>query len=173
MPVSVNMPQLGESVVEGTISKWFKEEGDKVIRDEPLLEINTDKVNIEVPCPESGILVKIFVKVEETVVVGTKLALIALEGEEIEAEEEKPAEEKEEPTEKKEDNVKSSRVLEEPSVAIGKAKKEMPDKMRYSPAVRRLAREYELILKRFREQEQAEELPEMTFLHLLKRRLMG
>lgn len=147
MPVSVTMPQLGESVVEGTISKWFKQEGDKVIRDEPLLEINTDKVNIEVPCPQSGVLVKIFVKMEETVVVGTKLALIALEGEEIEAEGKKPEEEKKvkeegKPAAVKEEKIKPSKILEEPSVAIDKAKKELPDKKRYSPAVRRLAREY-------------------------------
>ncbi len=137
MPVSVIMPQLGESVVEGTISKWFKEEGEKVVRDEPLLEINTDKVNIEVPCPESGTLIKIVVKEGETVDVGTKLGVIAREGEEIAGEEE------EKPVESEEDKgEKPSKILEEPTLAAEKVKKEISGKKRYSPVVRRLAREY-------------------------------
>jgi len=120
MPVSVIMPQLGESVVEGTISKWFKEEGEKVVRDEPLLEINTDKVNIEVPCPESGTLIKIVVKEGETVDVGTKLGVIAREGEEIAGEEE------EKPVESEEDKgEKPSKILEEPTLAAEKVKKEI------------------------------------------------
>ncbi|RMF93269.1 MAG: dihydrolipoyllysine-residue succinyltransferase [Candidatus Schekmanbacteria bacterium] len=134
MPVPVIMPQLGESVVEGTIAKWFKKEGDKVVKDEPLLEINTDKVNIEVPCPADGILLKILVKEEETVAVGTKLGLIALEGEEAKVEETE--------TEEERAGIKPAEILEEPTAAIEKAKKEKTEKRRYSPAVRRLAREY-------------------------------
>ncbi len=61
MPTNVIMPQLGESVVEGTISKWLKQEGDTVQAFEPLLEISTDKVDTEVPAPADGVLLKILV----------------------------------------------------------------------------------------------------------------
>ena len=61
MPTNVIMPQLGESVVEGTISKWLKREGDSVEAFEPLLEVSTDKVDTEVPAPADGVLLKIYV----------------------------------------------------------------------------------------------------------------
>jgi 2-oxoglutarate dehydrogenase E2 component (dihydrolipoamide succinyltransferase) len=70
------MPQLGETVVEGTITKWLKQEGDTVDRDEPLFEISTDKVDTEVPSPLAGTVSKILVPEGETVSVGTELALI-------------------------------------------------------------------------------------------------
>src|SRR6266511_2100097 len=70
------MPQLGETVVEGTITKWLKKEGDTVERDEPLFEISTDKVDTEVPSPLAGKLVEIKVQEGETVQVGTELAMI-------------------------------------------------------------------------------------------------
>src|SRR5436309_15478410 len=70
------MPQLGETVVEGTITKWLKQEGDTIERDEPLFEISTDKVDTEVPSPLAGKLVQIKVQEGETVSVGTELALI-------------------------------------------------------------------------------------------------
>src|SRR5213596_1100407 len=72
----VTMPQLGETVVEGTITKWLKKEGDTVERDEPLFEISTDKVDTEVPSPLAGTLVQIKVPEGETVSVGTELAVI-------------------------------------------------------------------------------------------------
>src|SRR5438034_11595211 len=72
----VTMPQLGETVVEGTITKWLKKEGETVERDEPLFEISTDKVDTEVPSPLGGKLVEIKVQEGETVQVGTELALI-------------------------------------------------------------------------------------------------
>src|SRR5204863_6846518 len=72
----VTMPQLGETVVEGTITKWLKKEGDTVARDEPLFEISTDKVDTEVPSPLAGTVVSIKVAEGETVKVGTELALI-------------------------------------------------------------------------------------------------
>jgi 2-oxoglutarate dehydrogenase E2 component (dihydrolipoamide succinyltransferase) len=56
MPTDIIMPQMGESIVEGTITKWLKKPGDKVQRDEPLFEISTDKVDAEIPAPASGIL---------------------------------------------------------------------------------------------------------------------
>jgi pyruvate dehydrogenase E2 component (dihydrolipoamide acetyltransferase) len=77
----VTMPQLGETVVEGTILKWLKSEGDTIERDEPLFEISTDKVDTEVPSPLAGKLEKILVQEGETVKVGTELALIADDGE--------------------------------------------------------------------------------------------
>src|SRR6266496_1912217 len=74
------MPQLGETVVEGTITKWLKQQGEKVERDEPLFEISTDKVDTEVPSPLAGKLVQIKVQEGETVNVGTELALIDATG---------------------------------------------------------------------------------------------
>ncbi|MFC4059728.1 2-oxoglutarate dehydrogenase, E2 component, dihydrolipoamide succinyltransferase [Planomonospora corallina] len=76
MPKSVQMPQLGESVTEGTVTRWLKKEGERVEADEPLLEVSTDKVDTEIPSPAAGILVKIIVGEDETVEVGTELALI-------------------------------------------------------------------------------------------------
>src|SRR5947207_8770227 len=76
MSVSVSMPQLGESVTEGTVTRWLKKEGELVERDEPLLEISTDKVDTEIPSPASGILRGIAVAEDETVAVGAELASI-------------------------------------------------------------------------------------------------
>jgi pyruvate dehydrogenase E2 component (dihydrolipoamide acetyltransferase) len=76
----VTMPQLGETVVEGTITKWLKKEGETVDRDEPLFEISTDKVDTEVPSPVGGKIVQIKVPEGETVSVGTELALIEAGG---------------------------------------------------------------------------------------------
>ncbi len=73
---SIQMPQLGETIVEGTILKWLKAEGEQVERDEPLFEISTDKVDTEVPSPVAGTLTKIVVPEGETVPVGTELATI-------------------------------------------------------------------------------------------------
>src|SRR5580700_9267095 len=76
MAVSVSMPQLGESVSEGTVTRWLKKEGERVERDEPLLEISTDKVDTEIPSPAAGILRSITVAEDETVAVGAELATI-------------------------------------------------------------------------------------------------
>ena len=77
MTFSVTMPALGESVSEGTVTRWLKAEGDHVNVDEPLLEVSTDKVDTEIPSPVSGTLQKIIVQVDQTVAVGTELAVIA------------------------------------------------------------------------------------------------
>ena len=74
--VSVSMPQLGESVTEGTVARWLKNEGDLVEVDEPLLEVSTDKVDTEIPSPATGILRSIAVDEDETVAVGSQLAVI-------------------------------------------------------------------------------------------------
>src|SRR5205807_2737523 len=76
MATSVKMPQLGESITEGTISKWLKKPGDQVKKYEGLVEIITDKVNAEVPAPLSGVLKEIKVKEGATVTVGTEIAVI-------------------------------------------------------------------------------------------------
>jgi pyruvate dehydrogenase E2 component (dihydrolipoamide acetyltransferase) len=76
MSVSVSMPQLGESVTEGTVTRWLKKEGERVQADEPLLEVSTDKVDTEIPSPASGILRSIAVDEDETVAVGAQLAVI-------------------------------------------------------------------------------------------------
>ena len=76
MSVSVTMPQLGESVSEGTVTRWLKKEGDKVEADEPLLEVSTDKVDTEIPSPAAGVLKSIKVAEDETVEVGSELAII-------------------------------------------------------------------------------------------------
>src|ERR1700751_4227344 len=76
MSVSVTMPQLGESVTEGTVTRWLKKEGEHVRAAEPLLEVSTDKVDTEIPSPASGILRGIVVDEDETVAVGAQLAVI-------------------------------------------------------------------------------------------------
>ena len=77
MSFSVTMPALGESVSEGTVTRWLKNEGDMVAVDEPLLEVSTDKVDTEIPSPVAGVLSKIVVGVDQTVAVGAELAIIS------------------------------------------------------------------------------------------------
>jgi len=81
MPTDIIMPQMGESIVEGTITKWLKKPGDKVQRDEPLFEISTDKVDAEIPAPASGVLQEIKVTEGTTVNVNTIVGTIAVDGE--------------------------------------------------------------------------------------------
>jgi pyruvate dehydrogenase E2 component (dihydrolipoamide acetyltransferase) len=81
MATPVKMPELGESITEGTITRWLKEEGDQVEADEPLFEISTDKVDTEVPSPVAGVLKTIKVQADETVEVGAELAIIEQDGE--------------------------------------------------------------------------------------------
>ncbi|MEV5446941.1 biotin/lipoyl-containing protein, partial [Streptomyces sp. NPDC052644] len=80
MPVSVTLPALGESVTEGTVTRWLKAEGERVEADEPLLEVSTDKVDTEIPAPASGTLLEITVGEDETVEVGAELAVIGAAG---------------------------------------------------------------------------------------------
>src|SRR5215467_6581585 len=80
MSVTVSMPQLGESVTEGTVTRWLKREGERVEADEPLLEVSTDKVDTEIPSPVSGIVRGITVAEDETVAVGAELAVIDEDG---------------------------------------------------------------------------------------------
>jgi pyruvate dehydrogenase E2 component (dihydrolipoamide acetyltransferase) len=89
---SVTLPALGESVTEGTVTRWLKSVGDEVAVDEPLLEVSTDKVDTEIPSPVAGTLLEVKVEEDETVEVGAELAVIG-SGEAAPAQEEKPAEE--------------------------------------------------------------------------------
>ena len=91
MATKVIMPQLGESVVEGTITKWLKAEGEPVSEFDPLLEINTDKVDTEVPSPAGGTLLKVYVPEGQTVRAGTLLAMVGKPGESLPVEGPAPA----------------------------------------------------------------------------------
>src|SRR5215472_6848036 len=77
MSIQIQVPAMGESVTEATVARWFKKEGDQVTRDEPILELETDKVAVEVPAPADGALESIAVKEGDTVQVGTVLGVIA------------------------------------------------------------------------------------------------
>ena len=96
MATSVEMPELGESVTEGTITTWLKEVGDTVEVDEPLLEVSTDKVDTEIPSPVAGVLIKVLAEEDDTVEVGDIICEIGEEGE-------KPAEKDDAPTEEPEE----------------------------------------------------------------------
>ena len=77
--IDVVMPQMGESIAEGTLSKWLKKVGDEIKRDEPIFEISTDKVDAEIPAPAAGVLAEILVKEGETVAVQTVVARLETE----------------------------------------------------------------------------------------------
>src|SRR5690242_7932820 len=77
MTIEIKVPAMGESVTEATVARWFKKEGDSVARDEPLLELETDKVTVEVPAPAAGAIESISVKAGDTVQVGAVLGAIA------------------------------------------------------------------------------------------------
>src|SRR5580704_13688874 len=85
MPTEVMMPQMGESIAEGTIVRWIKKVGDAIVRDEPLFEISTDKVDAEIPSPGAGVLLEIRVKEGETVPVNSVVAVIGAAGEQPKA----------------------------------------------------------------------------------------
>ena len=80
MPSNVIMPQMGESIFEGTLTKWLKKVGDPVKRDEPLFEISTDKVDSEIPAPASGVLSEIRVNEGETAQINTVVGVISEDG---------------------------------------------------------------------------------------------
>src|SRR4051795_3324028 len=81
MATEVNLPELGESVTEGTVTRWLKQVGDDVAVDEALLEVSTDKVDTEIPSPVAGTLLEIKAQEDDTVEVGAVLAVIGDEGE--------------------------------------------------------------------------------------------
>ena len=81
MATDVIMPQMGESIAEGTVTKWLKQVGETIERDEPLFEISTDKVDAEIPAPAAGVLLEILVQEGETVEINTVVARIGAAGE--------------------------------------------------------------------------------------------
>ena len=118
MAFSVEMPELGESVTEGTITTWLKQVGDTVEADEPLLEVSTDKVDTEIPSPASGVLLKVLFEEDDTVDVGEVIAEIGEEGEEPSGNEDK-AEEKKPEAATKSDSGKSEDAEEVKDAAAG------------------------------------------------------
>ena len=143
MPTDIIMPQMGESIVEGTITKWLKKPGDKVQRDEPLFEISTDKVDAEIPAPASGVLQEIKVTEGTTVGVNTVVGIIAADGEAIAAPSKSatPAPAAEKPAPPKAEEKKAAPVLP-PAPAPPPAAQEEDEEARSSPLVRKIAREH-------------------------------
>jgi pyruvate dehydrogenase E2 component (dihydrolipoamide acetyltransferase) len=146
MPTDIIMPQMGESIVEGTITKWLKKPGDKVQRDEPLFEISTDKVDAEIPAPASGVLQEIKVTEGTTVNVNTVVGTISADGEAAAkpaAAPAKPAPAAEKPAAKKEEEKKSAPPPPPTPVAH---QEEAEEEARSSPLVRKIAREHGISL---------------------------
>jgi pyruvate dehydrogenase E2 component (dihydrolipoamide acetyltransferase) len=160
MPTDIIMPQMGESIVEGTITKWLKKPGDKVQRDEPLFEISTDKVDAEIPAPASGILREIKVAEGATVGVNTVVGIIAADGEAAAAKPapapEKSAPAAEKPTEKSSAGVppavagpsrpRTESATQASPTAPAATPAEEDDEARSSPLVRKIAREHGISL---------------------------
>src|SRR5574341_1522241 len=126
MPVEVKLPQLGESTFEGTIGRWLKQPGDRIERFEPLVEIITDKVNVEMPAPQGGVLAKILIPEGQTVPVGTPIALM----------------------EAGDASAEAAPVIQPPAaIAAPGARAKLPEeRVRLSPVVRKLAEEHGLSL---------------------------
>ena len=114
MAHSVEMPELGESVTEGTITTWLKEVGDTVEVDEPLLEVSTDKVDTEIPSPVAGVILEIKAEEDDTVEIGDVIAIIGEEGEEADSSSEKK-EDKEEAEEPAEEKAEAPKKEEKPA----------------------------------------------------------
>jgi pyruvate dehydrogenase E2 component (dihydrolipoyllysine-residue acetyltransferase) len=137
------MPQMGESIAEGTIVRWIKKVGDSVERDEPLFEITTDKVDAEIPAPAAGVLTEIKVKEGETVAVNTVVGTIGQPGERPEPAPEKPAAAVREKAEVAAASTQAQGDGDRPR-ASGPAASASPDdvrRRRSSPLVRRIARD--------------------------------
>ena len=136
MPTDVIMPQMGESIVEGTITKWLKKPGDKVQRDEPLFEISTDKVDAEIPSPASGVLQEIKVAEGATVSVNTVVGSIASDGEAPAAKAAAPVQAA----------PAASVPKASPAPAVPVAHEGEDEHARSSPLVRKIAREHNVNL---------------------------
>jgi pyruvate/2-oxoglutarate dehydrogenase complex dihydrolipoamide acyltransferase (E2) component len=164
MPVQVIMPQLGESVIEGTVSKWLKSKGDQVEEFEPLLEVNTDKVDSEIPSPASGTLLEILVPEGTTVNAGTLLAWIGEEGETAPGGNGSPAEkmvvEKAEPVAAK----------PEPTAAAGQPQGRDRDLGFISPVVAKIASEERIDLSQVEGTGQSGRITKKDVLAYLERR---
>src|SRR5438046_575509 len=144
MATDVVMPQMGESIAEGTIVRWIKKVGDKVDRDEPLFEISTDKVDAEIPSPAAGVVSEIRAKEGETVPVNSVVAVIGAAGESAAAP--KAEAKKPEPTTPP---APAAKAVEPPKPApqgdgapTAKASPEDVIRQRSSPLVRKIAKEH-------------------------------
>ena len=146
MPTDIVMPQMGESIVEGTITKWLKKPGDKVQRDEPLFEISTDKVDAEIPAPASGVLRDIKVAEGTTVQINTVVGTIATDGESVAAAPARPATPAP-PVKQEAAPAKPAAPAAAPKEVIQfPQEEEEGDHARSSPLVRKIAREHNVNL---------------------------
>src|SRR6201981_3842022 len=143
MPTDVVMPQMGESIFEGTITKWLKKPGDKVQRDEPLFEISTDKVDAEIPAPASGVLQEIKVAEGNTVQVNTIVGTISADGESSTPAKSAPAAAAPTPAQKKE---AAPAPPPQPAPTPAPAHEAQDEDVRSSPLVRKIAREHNVDL---------------------------
>ncbi len=147
MPTDIVMPQMGESIFEGTITKWLKKPGDKVQRDEPLFEISTDKVDAEIPAPASGVLQDIKVAEGATVQVNTVVGTISADGESAAA---RPAAAAPAPGKSEAPPAKAPTPRAEPQAPIQASRAEdsheEDEHARSSPLVRKMAREHNINL---------------------------
>jgi len=147
MPVTIVVPQLGESVVEGTVGKWLKKEGDPIAKDEPIVEIITDKINIELPAPSAGTLGKITVPEGTVAVVGQQLGVILGPGESLPAGTGAPAPAQAQQPQRPQAPPQGGGPSRQPEPArAGAAVAEAPsgEDQRVSPAVRKLLKEHNL-----------------------------
>jgi pyruvate dehydrogenase E2 component (dihydrolipoamide acetyltransferase) len=148
MPVNVVMPQMGESVTEGTVVRWIRKVGDQIGRDEPLFEISTDKVDAEIPSPAAGTLAAIHVKEGETVPVDALVAVIAQAGEAIEIQDAgvQPTPASSSTESQKDPGVRRTPGSSSPQAAParGPVSTDEAPRLRSSPLVRRIAGEHRI-----------------------------
>src|SRR5437763_1190010 len=148
MPTDVIMPQMGESIVEGTITKWLKKPGEKVQRDEPLFEISTDKVDAEIPAPASGVLREIKVSEGSTIQVNSVVAVIGGAGAPAKTaptpapagHQQETARIEAEPAVKTAERQPAQQQREQ-VIDFPSADRDQQERVRSSPLVRRIARE--------------------------------
>ena len=146
MPTNVVMPQMGESIAEGTIVRWIKKIGEPVDRDEPLFEISTDKVDAEIPSPAAGVLADIRVKEGETVPVNSVVAVIGAAGEAVERQSELPEAAAGQPEEDIDEGDAEHESQEGDTNGSGASRDELR-RQKSSPLVRRIAKEHNVDLK--------------------------
>jgi pyruvate dehydrogenase E2 component (dihydrolipoamide acetyltransferase) len=146
MATEIVMPQMGESIVEGTITKWLKKPGDKVQRDEPLFEISTDKVDAEIPSPASGVLQDIKVAEGNTVQVNTVVGIISADGEPAAAAPARPKPAAAAPTAEKKEAPQQAKPQPAPVQETAPVAHEEGEHARSSPLVRKIAREHNVNL---------------------------